>query len=157
MNGNQLNTIEVLLAEDDPSDVRVIKNGLQATNETKVNVNVVSNGEEAMQFLHKEWNFKNAPLPHLIILDLNMPRKDGREVLHDVKADEKLNHIPVVVLTTSSAKGDVMKSYKLQCSSFITKPGELTEFKRAIEGIKQFWSKIATPPAALNDRGTKAI
>lgn len=130
--------IDILLVEDDPGDVtltvRALKNGRVYNS-----LNVAKDGVEAMQLLRREGEYAQAPRPDLILLDLNMPRKDGRETLAEIKADENLKSIPVVVLTTSDADQDVLKSYDLQASCYITKPVELEEFSRVIRSIKDFW------------------
>ena len=133
--------IEILLVEDNLPDVRLT---LEALKDAKVrnNLHVTHDGVEAMAFLRNEGQFKDAPRPDLILLDLNLPRKDGREVLDEIKKDERLEHIPVVILTTSQAEQDILRSYHLRANAFITKPVDLDQFFRVIKSIEEFWLEI---------------
>lgn len=133
--------IEILLVEDNLPDIRLT---IEALKDAKVrnNLHVVHDGVEAMAFLNKEGEFKSKPRPDLILLDLNLPRKDGREVLSLIKADKNLEHIPVVILTTSQAEEDILKSYHLRANAFITKPVDLDSFFKVIKSIEQFWLEI---------------
>lgn len=137
--------IEILLVEDNPGDVRLTIEGL---NEGKVrnNLHVARDGVEALSFLRREGEFSNAVRPDLILLDLNLPRKDGREVLSDIKSDPKLKTIPVVVLTTSRAEQDVLHSYQLQANCYITKPVDLEQFIAVVKSIEDFWLTVVTLP-----------
>jgi two-component system, chemotaxis family, response regulator Rcp1 len=137
--------IEILLVEDNPGDVRLTIEGL---NEGKVrnNLNVARDGVEALRFLRRQGSFSNAPRPDLILLDLNLPRMDGREVLAEVKADPAFKTIPVVVLTTSRADQDVFRSYELQANCYITKPVDLEQFITVVRSIEDFWLSIVTLP-----------
>jgi two-component system, chemotaxis family, response regulator Rcp1 len=137
--------IEILLVEDNPGDVRLTMEGL---NEGKVrnNLNVVKDGVEALAFLRRKGEFADAVRPDLILLDLNLPRKDGREVLADIKSDPDLKTIPVVVLTTSRAEQDVLHSYQLQANCYITKPVDLEQFITVVKSIEDFWLTIVTLP-----------
>jgi two-component system, chemotaxis family, response regulator Rcp1 len=137
--------IEILLVEDNPGDVRLTMEGL---NEGKVrnNLHVAKDGVEALAFLRREGEFGNAVRPDLILLDLNLPRKDGREVLTDIKSDPDLKTIPVVVLTTSRADQDVLHSYQLQANCYITKPVDLDQFITVVKSIEDFWLTIVTLP-----------
>jgi two-component system, chemotaxis family, response regulator Rcp1 len=137
--------IEILLVEDNPGDVRLTMEGLT---ESKVrnNLHVVSDGVEAMAFLRREGQWAGAVRPDLILLDLNLPRMDGREVLSAVKSDPKLRTIPVVVLTTSRAEQDVLRSYELQANCYITKPVDLGQFITVVKSIEDFWFTIVTLP-----------
>ena len=137
--------IEVLLIEDSPGDVRLTKEALK---EGKIlnNLNVVNDGVEAMGFLKKEGEYQISPTPDLILLDLNMPKKDGREVLAEIKADTKLKSIPVVILTTSSAEEDILKSYDLHANCYITKPVDLDQFIKVVKSINDFWLNIVELP-----------
>ena len=137
--------IDILLVDDNPADVRLT---VEALKEGKVRniLHVAKDGVEAMAFLRKEGAFAKVPRPHLILLDLNMPRKDGHEVLQELKTDPRLNTIPVVVLTTSSAELDVLNSYKLRANCFVTKPVDLEQFIAAIKAIEGFWLDIVTLP-----------
>ena len=137
--------IEILLVEDNPGDVRLTVEGLK---ESKVrnNLHVARDGVEAMEFLHREGQHSSAVRPDLILLDLNLPRMDGREVLLEIKSDPKLKTIPVVVLTTSRAEHDVLRSYELQANCYITKPVDLEQFITVVKSIEDFWFTIVTLP-----------
>lgn len=137
--------IEILLVEDNPADVRLTQEALK---EQKffTNLSVVSDGVEAMEFLRREGQHAKAPRPDLILLDLNLPRKDGREVLREVKSDPGLRTIPVVVLTISKAEEDVIKAYALQANCFISKPVDLSQFLHVVQSIKDFWLTIVRLP-----------
>jgi chemotaxis family two-component system response regulator Rcp1 len=140
-----LKPIDILLVEDNPGDVRLTIEGLK---EGKIlnNLNVVSNGVEALAFLRKEGQYADVPRPELILLDLNLPRKDGREVLAEIKNDANLKRIPVVILTSSQAEQDIVKSYNLHANCFITKPVELDQFIGVIKSIEQFWLTVVKLP-----------
>lgn len=137
--------IEILLVEDNPGDVRLT---IEALKEAKVinHLTVVKDGMEALAFLRRQGSYTAAPRPHLIVLDLNLPRKDGREVLADIKADDRLKRIPVVVLTTSQDEQDVLKSYNLHANCYITKPVDLDQFVRVVRSIEDFWLGIVVLP-----------
>jgi len=137
--------IEILLVEDNPGDVRLT---IEALREGKVrnNLSVVSDGMEAMAFLHREGKYDGAPQPDLILLDLNLPKKDGREVLEEIKADDQLKHIPVVILTTSRAEHDVLRSYNLHANCYVTKPVDLDQFISVVKSIEDFWLTVVTLP-----------
>lgn len=138
--------VDILLVEDNPGDVRLTR---EALNENKVNNNlyVAADGVEALAFLRREGVYTDAPRPHLILLDLNLPRRDGREVLADIKADPKLMTIPVVVLTTSEDEADVLRSYNLHANCFITKPLDLDRFLTVVRSVEDFWFSIVRLPA----------
>ncbi len=138
-------SIEVLLIEDSPGDVRLTKEALK---EGRIlnNLHVVNDGVEAMSFLKQEGDYQRSPTPDLILLDLNMPKKDGREVLSEIKSDPKLKSIPVVVLTTSSAEEDILKSYDLHANCYITKPVDLDQFIGVVKSINEFWLNIVKLP-----------
>ena len=141
-----LKPIDILLVEDNSGDVRLTIEGLK---EGKIlnNLSVVSNGVEAMAFLRQEGEYANVPRPELILLDLNLPRKDGREVLAEIKNDDNLKRIPVVILTSSQAEQDIVRSYNLHANCYITKPVELDQFLGVIKSIEQFWlSVVKLPP-----------
>ena len=143
-----LSTIEVLLVEDDPGDVELTQESL-LDSELKINQTVVNDGVEAFDYLRKQNGYAKATRPDLILLDLNMPRKDGREVLAELKMDDNLKTIPVVVLTTSEADQDILKSYGLGCNSYVTKPVGLEQFSRVIQTIESFWfTVVRLPPNA---------
>ena len=137
--------IEILLVEDNPGDVRLTQEVLK---EGKVHnkLSIVENGVEALSFLRKEANYENSPTPDLILLDLNLPKKDGREVLVDIKNDEELKRIPVVVLTTSQAEEDVLKVYDLNANCYVSKPVDLGQFIDVVKSIEDFWLSIVKLP-----------
>ena len=144
-NNERINLIEVLLVEDSPADVRLTKEALKEE-KLHVNLNVVNDGVNAMKFLRQEGEFAQAMRPDLILLDLNLPKKDGREVLKEIKYDEKLKSIPVVILTTSKAEEDVVKSYNLHANCYITKPLDLNQFSMVVKSINDFWLTIVKLP-----------
>jgi CheY-like chemotaxis protein len=138
--------IEVLLVEDDPGDVLMTQ---EAFEEHKVGnrLNVVSDGVDALAYLRREAPFENATRPDLILLDLNLPKRDGREVLSEIKADESLRHIPVVVLTTSQADEDILRSYQLHANAYVTKPVDFERFIAVVKQIDEFFvSVVKLPP-----------
>ena len=138
--------VEILLVEDNPGDVRLT---LEAFKESRLdsNLHVVGDGEEALAFLRRESKYADMPCPDLILLDLNLPKKDGREVLAEIKADEHLRRIPVVILTTSQAEEDVLRTYDLHANCYITKPVHLNQFIEVVKSIEEFWLRIARLPA----------
>jgi chemotaxis family two-component system response regulator Rcp1 len=138
--------VHVLLVEDNPADVRLTKEVLEDGND--IDLTVVADGEEAMAFLRAEGLYEGARRPHLVLLDLNLPKKDGREVLEELKGDEVLSSIPVVVLTTSGAETDIVRSYELHANCFITKPLDLDDYFAAVRSIKDFWLSSARLPSA---------
>lgn len=137
--------IEVLLVEDNPGDVRLTQ---EAFKEGKVRniLHVVNDGVEAIAFLRQEGKYKSVPKPDLVLLDLNLPKKDGREVLQEIKADKELRRIPVVVLTTSQAEQDILHSYDLHANCYITKPVDLDQFIDIVNTIEDFWLTIVKLP-----------
>jgi two-component system, chemotaxis family, response regulator Rcp1 len=137
--------IEILLVEDNPGDVRLTKEALK---EGKVysNLHTVKDGVEAMEFLRREGKYKGVPRPDIILLDLNLPKKDGREVLQEIKTDEQLRRIPVVVLTTSKAEEDVLRTYDLHANCYVTKPVDLEKFMVVVKTIDSFWLTVVTLP-----------
>jgi CheY-like chemotaxis protein len=137
--------IEILLIEDNPADIRLTLEAFQELNVPN-HVNVVMDGVDAMTFLRRSGKHASAPLPDLILLDLNLPLKNGREVLEEIKTDETLKHIPVVVLTTSQAEEDVLQAYRLHGNCYLTKPSDLDQFFTVIQQIQQFWFGIARIP-----------
>ncbi|GAB2821248.1 response regulator [Actinoallomurus bryophytorum] len=138
-------SIEVLLVEDDPGDVLLTKEAF-ADNKVKNNLNIVSDGEEAAAYLRRQGVYANAARPDLILLDLNLPRKDGREVLRDIKADPELRSIPVVVLTTSEADEDILNSYALHANAYVTKPVDFDSFIRIVRQIDDFFVTVVKLP-----------
>ena len=137
--------IEILLVEDNPADVRLTREALK---EAKVRnqLHVVEDGVAAMTFLKREGDFADAPRPDLILLDLNLPKKDGREVLEEIKQDDSLKRIPVVVLTTSQAEEDIVKTYNLHANCYVTKPVDLDQFITIVRSIEDFWLTIVKLP-----------
>ena len=142
---NTLNTLQVLLVEDNPADVMLTR---EAVKSYKIphQLHVVEDGENALRFLRHEAPFNNVPTPHLMMLDLNLPRKDGREVLRDMRADASLPPIPVLVLTTSTAKDDVCLLHRLGANCFLTKPATLEEYFDLIKAVEQFWGHCVRLP-----------
>ncbi len=141
-----LNSIDILIVEDNPGDARLI---MEVLNENKIfnSVYIVKDGVEAMDFLHTKGKYQESPKPDLIILDLNLPRKDGREVLAEIKSDDELKRIPVVIMTISQAEEDIFKSYNLHANCFVTKPIDLDQFIKVIKSIEDFWfSVVKLPP-----------
>jgi CheY-like chemotaxis protein len=139
--------IEILLIEDNPGDADIAREGLKDS-KVKNELHVVADGEEAVAYLRQTGDYEKAPRPDLILLDLNLPRKDGREVLAEVKFDHELKHIPVVVLTSSEQEEDILKCYQLHANCYITKPLTFTEFVEVIKSIESFWfTVVAFSPA----------
>ena len=138
--------IDVLLVEDDPGDVLLIKEAF-ADNKVRNRLHVVSDGVEAIEFLRKRGTYGEAPTPDLILLDLNLPRKDGREVLAEIKGDGDLRQIPVVVLTTSKAEEDVLRSYKLHANAYVTKPVDFDRFIDVVRQIDEFFVTVVKLPS----------
>ena len=138
--------VETLLVEDSPGDVRLIQESLR---DAKIanHLHVVGDGVEALAFLRREEKYADAPRPDLILLDLNLPKKNGREVLEEIKADADLRRIPVVVLTTSNAEQDILKSYGLNANCYITKPVDLEQFLAVIRSIEDFWLTAVKLPS----------
>ena len=134
---------EILLVEDNPADVRLTREAFK-TSKAQTILSVVKDGVEAMNFLHHRDSYVDAARPDLIFLDLNLPRKDGREVLAEIKADEDLKRIPVIILTTSRAERDIMASYNLNANCYIAKPADIDQFFEAIRSTEQFWLTTAT-------------
>jgi len=137
--------IEILLVEDNPGDERLTREALK---EGKVyhNLHWAKDGVEAMEFLQQRGKYQDSPRPDIILLDLNLPKKDGREVLQEIKSDEKLKRIPVVVLTTSKAEEDVMRTYNLHANCYVTKPVDLEKFIVVVKSIDIFWLTVVTLP-----------
>jgi CheY-like chemotaxis protein len=138
--------IEILLVEDNPADVRLTQEALKE-GKVRNNLFVARDGVEALEFLRRNGPHANATKPDLILLDLNLPRKDGREVLAEIKNDDNLRTIPVVVLTTSSAEADILKSYNLHANCYITKPVDLEQYVQVIKSIDDFWLTVVRLPS----------
>jgi CheY-like chemotaxis protein len=137
--------VEILLVEDNPGDVRLTQEALKE-GKVRNNLNVVVDGEEALSFLYRQGKYADAPRPDLIMLDLNLPKKDGHEVLAVIKGEEDLQRIPVVVLTTSQAEEDILKAYNLSANCYITKPVDLDQFIAAVKSIENFWLILVKLP-----------
>ena len=137
--------IDVLLVEDDPGDVLMTREAFEE-HKLRNNLHVVTDGVQAVSFLRREGEYADAPRPGLILLDLNLPRKDGREVLAEIKADESLRAIPVVVLTTSEAEEDVLRSYDLHANAFVTKPVDFDRFIEVVRKIDEFFVGVVRLP-----------
>jgi CheY-like chemotaxis protein len=137
--------IQVLLIEDSPDDERILRRALRGTTMLE-NLQVVDDGDQAMAFVRREGKYAGAPRPDLILLDLNLPRRDGWEVLKELKADQALSSIPVVVLTTADSKEDVRRAYNLQASSFITKPADFSRLERIMASLDEYWTEMASLP-----------
>lgn len=137
---------EILLVDDSPSDILLTR---EALTRAKIinNLHVVEDGVEAIAFLKRQGPHANAPRPHLILLDLNMPKKSGQEVLAEIKSDEELKRIPVVVLTTSKSEEDVLKAYGLHANCYVTKPVDFANFASVIRSLEKFWFTVVTLPA----------
>jgi chemotaxis family two-component system response regulator Rcp1 len=138
--------MHILLVEDNPGDVRLTQEALKE-NKILVNLDVVNDGLEAMAFLKRKAPYTEAACPDLILLDLNMPRKDGRAVLTEIKNDPVLRRIPVVILTTSSAESDILKTYDLHANAYVTKPLDLEQFSNITKSIEEFWLTITKLPS----------
>jgi chemotaxis family two-component system response regulator Rcp1 len=148
MSPDQFRMVEILLVEDNPADVRLTIEALKDS-KMKNNLSVVNDGVEAIDFLKKQGKYADAPKPDLILLDLNLPKKDGREVLKEIKEDDNLKRIPVVILTISKADEDIIKTYNLHANCYITKPVDLLQFVRVVKSIEDFWFTIVVLPNGL--------
>ncbi len=143
---DSIEPFEILLVEDNPGDVFLTQ---EAFREGRLahRLSVVEDGEEAMRFLRREGKHSNAPQPDLILLDLNLPKKDGRELLGEVKTDPELRQIPVIVLTTSKAEQDVARAYKLHANCYLTKPIQMDDFLKTIRSVEEFWLSVVRLPS----------
>lgn len=137
--------VEILLVEDNEADVRLTREALKENKVANI-LHVVGDGEEAIAFLRQKGKYTDAPRPDLILLDLNLPKKDGREVLAEIKVDDDLKRIPVVVLTISKAEEDILKSYNLHANCYITKPIDLNQFMKVVQSIEDFWLALVKLP-----------
>src|ERR1700732_709278 len=144
-NGENGSRIEILLVEDSPGDVRLTREAFKDA-KVLINLHVASDGAEAMAFLGREGKHANDPRPDLILLDLNLPKKDGRTVLAEIKGSPSLKTIPVVILTTSDSEADILKSYLLHANGYITKPVNLDGFLRVVKSIDNFWLSVVKLP-----------
>jgi CheY-like chemotaxis protein len=148
MKYSQAKPIEILLVEDSPLDIKLTQEAL-IEGKVKNNLHVVMDGEDAMDFLRKTGKYQGVPRPDIILLDLNLPRKDGREVLAEMKSDPDLRRIPVVILTTSRAEEDIVKTYDLHVNCYVTKPVDMNQFLEVIKSISNFWlTVVALPPVS---------
>jgi chemotaxis family two-component system response regulator Rcp1 len=145
MNGNCFSPIEILLIEDNIGDIRLTEEALKESS-LIVNLSVVRDGMEAMNFLRREGDHANALTPDLVLLDLNLPRKDGREVLQEIKTDSSLKRIPVVVLTTSEAESDILATYGFHANCYINKPVDMDQFIKIVNMLEEFWFTIVRLP-----------
>lgn len=137
--------VEILLVEDNPGDVRLTKEAL-AEGKIRNNLNVAGDGVEAVSFLRREGKYADAPRPDLILLDLNLPKKDGRELLAEIKDDDDLKFIPVVILTTSRSEEDILRTYGLHANCYITKPVDLEQFISVVKSVEDFWLTLVKLP-----------
>jgi CheY-like chemotaxis protein len=142
---NELRWIDVLLVEDDPGDVLLTQEAFEH-NKVRNKLHVVSDGEQAMAFLRRQGDYTDVPRPDLVLLDLNLPRKDGREVLEEIKDDPELRAIPVVVLTTSEAEEDILRSYLLHANAYVSKPVDFDQFIRVVRQIDDFFVTVVKLP-----------
>jgi chemotaxis family two-component system response regulator Rcp1 len=133
--------IEILLVEDNPGDVRLTQEALKDA-KVRNTLHVAMDGVDALAFLRKQGNHAAVPRPDLILLDLNLPKKNGREVLEEIKQDDALSHIPIVILTTSQAELDIVESYRLHANAYVTKPVDLDQFLKVVGSIEEFWLEI---------------
>ncbi len=142
---NPSRIIDILLIEDDPGDVLITREAFEH-NKIKNTLHVARDGEQGMDFLYRRGAYRDAPRPELILLDLNLPKYDGRQLLEKIKSDPDLRHIPVVVLTTSSAEDDIARSYQLHANAYVTKPVDLDQFMSAVRQIDEFFVQIVRLP-----------
>lgn len=145
MTGRRQERIEVLLVDDHRGDVRLTEEALEAC-AVRTNLSVALDGEEAMSFLRREGRFDQAPRPDIILLDLNLPKKNGMKVLSEIRADPAMTEIPVIVLTTSTSEKDILEAYQLHANSYITKPVDLEKFFDVVRLIESFWMTVAELP-----------
>ena len=139
---------DFLLVEDNPGDVRLTQEALKS-HKVQNNLHVATDGEEAMAFLRRQGKYANAPRPDIILLNLNLPKKDGREVLAEIKSDPNLKTIPVVIITSSEAEQDVIKSYNLNANCYVTKPVNLDQFIKVVQSVNDFWLTIVKLPSSV--------
>lgn len=145
-----LKPVNILLVEDSPGDIRLTQEALKES-KLKIDLQVVMDGVEAMDYLNQQGKYKDLPRPDLILLDLNLPRKDGRQVLQEIKEDLKLRVIPVIVLTISKSEEDILRSYDLHANCYITKPLNLDKFLEIVKAIENFWFTIVTLPSGKKE------
>jgi CheY-like chemotaxis protein len=140
---------EILLVEDNDNDVELTRIGLRKA-KLAINLHQVANGEECLAFLRKEGKYADVPEPDLILLDLNMPLMDGHEVLEEINRDERLRHLPIVVMTSSDAESDILSSYNLRCSSYVVKPLDFKAFQSVVEKLADYWFTLVVLPSSPN-------
>jgi two-component system response regulator len=145
MHGNSLKKVNILLVEDNPADQRLVREALK-DGKIANNLHIVDDGVKALQYLRKEGEYASAPVPDLVLLDLNLPRKDGREVLHEVKSDKNLRHIPIAVMTVSADEKDVWAAYGNCANCYIQKPLNFERFTEIVRCIENFWFTIVRLP-----------
>ncbi len=145
MQKQKMKPVDILIVEDNPGDARLIKEVING-NKIQCQLHLVKDGVEAMNFLNRKEEFTGSPRPDLIFLDLNLPKKDGREVLAEIKTDDNLKQIPVVVMTTSQAEEDILKSYSLHANCYVTKPLDLDQFVNVVKSIEDFWFSLVKLP-----------
>jgi len=150
MRKSVIKVIDILIVEDNEGDARLIREVLN-NNKIFISLYMARDGVEAMNFLRNNGKYKTSPKPDLIILDLNLPRKDGREVLAEIKNDEELKHIPIVIMTISQAEEDILKSYNLHANCYITKPIDLNQFIKVVKSIEEFWFSIVKLPPKMDN------
>ena len=138
----------ILLVEDNDDDVELLRISLEKS-KVKIALHHTSDGEECIAFLRKQGEYTDAPTPDLILLDLNMPKMDGREVLTEIARDEKLRHLPVVILTTSAEENEILSMYNLRCSSYIVKPVDFEQFHQVVRSITEYWFEVVVLPREL--------
>ena len=149
MTNDRLTTpVDILLVEDNPGDVRLTQEAFRDSR-LPIKLNVVMDGEDAMNYLYRRTPYENATRPDMILLDLNIPKKDGREVLEEIKNDASLRYVPVVVLTTSNAEQDILKTYSLNVNAYINKPVDFDRFFDIVQKIEDFWLMTATLPSPM--------
>jgi chemotaxis family two-component system response regulator Rcp1 len=146
-----MNDVTILVVDDNPVDVRLIVEALKQTNRHN-SIIVLQDGDETIKFMHKEGAYVNAPVPDVILLDLNIPKKSGLEVLKEIKSDPLINYIPIVILTTSDAERDIAQSYELKANCYITKPFDIEDFFDTIKTIEKFWFDKVKYPAQENNK-----
>ena len=145
--GEDIRTFEILLVEDNPGDTRLVIEAFRDSG-TLNNLHTVGDGIKAMSFLHQEGKYADAPRPDLILLDLNLPKKDGREVLAEIKGDSELRRIPVVIMTMSSSEEDILNAYDLHVNSYITKPVDLYSFMNMFKTMEDYWIRVVKLPSS---------
>jgi CheY-like chemotaxis protein len=149
MEGNLIRSINILLVEDNEGDARLVREAMRDIKMANA-LHRVADGEAAMEFLNRKGRYADVPRPDIILLDLNLPKKDGRQVLSEIKTDDDLKEIPVVILTVSSAEEDILKTYNLHANCYITKPIDLEQFMKVVKSIENFWFTIVQLPNGVN-------